>query len=227
MTIYHAVIHTMTEAGTIPHGFLTVENGKITCVQSGDPDTVTEDDLDAKGSLLLPGFIDAHTHLGILEDGLDFEGDDCNECTDPFTPHLRAIDGVNPLDRCFSEALAAGVTTVMTTPGSANPCGGTMLILKTAGNCVDDMKLTFGGIKFALGENPKSVYHAEMKCRLLEWQPLPLSERGCIKQNAIWNSGRQSKKLKISRIMMQSVKPCCHCCGENTRHISIAIVQMI
>ena len=39
MTIYHAVIHTMTEAGTIPHGFLTVENGKITCVQSGDPDT--------------------------------------------------------------------------------------------------------------------------------------------------------------------------------------------
>ena len=52
MTIYHAVIHTMTEAGTIPHGFLTVENGKITCVQSGDPDTVTEDDLDAKGSLL-------------------------------------------------------------------------------------------------------------------------------------------------------------------------------
>ena len=137
MTIYHAVIHTMTEAGTIPHGFLTVENGKITCVQSGDPDTVTEDDLDAKGSLLLPGFIDAHTHLGILEDGLDFEGDDCNECTDPFTPHLRAIDGVNPLDRCFSEALAAGVTTVMTTPGSANPCGGTMLILKTAGNCVD------------------------------------------------------------------------------------------
>lgn len=160
MTIYHAVIHTMTEAGTIPHGFLTVENGKITCVQSGDPDTVTEDDLDAKGSLLLPGFIDAHTHLGILEDGLDFEGDDCNECTDPFTPHLRAIDGVNPLDRCFSEALAAGVTTVMTTPGSANPCGGTMLILKTAGNCVDDMKLTFGGIKFALGENPKSIYHS-------------------------------------------------------------------
>ena len=112
MTIYHAVIHTMTEAGTIPHGFLTVENGKITCVQSGDPDTVTEDDLDAKGSLLLPGFIDAHTHLGILEDGLDFEGDDCNECTDPFTPHLRAIDGVNPLDRCFSEALAPVHSTV-------------------------------------------------------------------------------------------------------------------
>lgn len=227
MTIYNAVIHTMTEQGTIPHGFLEVENGKITCVQSGDPDTVTEGDLDAKGSLLLPGFIDAHTHLGILEDGLDFEGDDCNECTDPFTPHLRAIDGVNPLDRCFSEALAAGVTTVMTTPGSANPCGGTMLILKTAGNCVDDMKLTFGGIKFALGENPKSVYHGRDEMPFTRMATAAIIREGLYKANAIWNSGRQSKKPKTSRIMMQSVKPCCHCCGENTRHISIAIVQMI
>ena len=132
MTIYNAVINTMTEQGTIPHGFLEVENGKITCVQSGDPDTVTEGAIDAKGTLLLPGFIVALTHVGSLEDGVDFVGYVCNECTDPFTPHLRAIDGVNPLDRCFSEALAAGVTTVMTTPGSAIPFGGTLLILKTA-----------------------------------------------------------------------------------------------
>jgi imidazolonepropionase-like amidohydrolase len=159
ITIYNAVIHTMTEAGTIPNGFLQVENGKIVRVQAGTPDTITDTDIDAKGSVLLPGFIDAHTHLGILENGLDFEGDDCNESTDPFTPHLRAIDGVNPFDRCFAEAVSAGVTTVMTTPGSANPCGGTMLILKTVGHCVDDMMLQFGGIKFALGENPKSVYH--------------------------------------------------------------------
>ena len=59
--------------------------------------------------MLLPGFIDAHTHLGIIENGIAFEGDDCNEATDPFTPHLRVIDGVNPLDHCFAEARAAGV----------------------------------------------------------------------------------------------------------------------
>jgi len=88
MTIYNAVIHTMTKAGTIPCGFLTVENGKITCVQAGKPDIITEGDIDAEGSVLLPGFIDAHTHLGILEDGLDFEGDDCNECTDPVYPPI-------------------------------------------------------------------------------------------------------------------------------------------
>lgn len=159
MIIYNAVIHTMTERGTIEHGFLTIKNGKITAVQAGDPPAISQNDINANGGMVLPGFIDAHTHMGILEDGLDFEGDDCNESSDPFTPHLRAIDAVNPFDRCFSEALAAGITTVMTSPGSANPCGGTMLILKTAGHCVDDMMLEYGGIKFALGENPKSVYH--------------------------------------------------------------------
>lgn len=76
----------------------------------------------------------------------------------PFTPHLRVIDGVNPLDHCFAEARAAGVTTVMTSPGSANACGGTMAILKTAGRMADRMQIGTG-VKFALGENPKSVYN--------------------------------------------------------------------
>ena len=78
MKIYHAEIMTMTEKGIIPNGYVTIENGIITAVEAGDP-TPEEGDLDAHGSRLLPGFIDAHTHLGIIEDGLDFEGDDCNE----------------------------------------------------------------------------------------------------------------------------------------------------
>lgn len=158
MKIYHAVIHTMTAAGVIPNGYISIENGKITAVESGTPDHIAPEDIDAGGALLLPGFIDAHTHLGIIENGIDFEGDDCNEATDPFTPHLRVIDGVNPLDRCFEEAREAGVTTVMASPGSANACGGTMAILKTAGRMADRMQIGTG-MKFALGENPKSVYH--------------------------------------------------------------------
>ena len=135
-----------------------IENGKITAVESGKPAELSPEDIDAGGSVLLPGFIDAHTHLGIIENGIAFEGDDCNEATDPFTPHLRVIDGVNPLDHCFAEARAAGVTTVMTSPGSANACGGTMAILKTAGRMADRMQIGTG-VKFALGENPKSVYN--------------------------------------------------------------------
>ncbi|MGN1402833.1 MAG: amidohydrolase [Ruminococcus sp.] len=158
MKIWNAAIHTQTAAGIIENGYVSVENGKITEVSSGTPEHIAPEDIDAGGSILLPGFIDAHTHLGIIENGIAFEGDDCNEATDPFTPHLRVIDGVNPLDRCFEEARAAGVTTVMTSPGSANTCGGTMAILKTAGRMADRM-LIGTGMKFALGENPKSVYN--------------------------------------------------------------------
>lgn len=158
MIIWNATIHTMTDNGVLKNGYVCIENGKITAVGTGTPPNLSPDDIDAGGSTLLPGFIDAHTHLGIIENGLDFEGDDCNEATDPFTPHLRVIDGINPLDRCFEEARAAGITTVMTSPGSANACGGTMCILKTAGRMVDRMQIGTG-MKFALGENPKSVYH--------------------------------------------------------------------
>lgn len=158
MKIWNATIHTMTDRGVIENGYVCIEDGKITAVESGRPTELAPEDIDAAGSLLLPGFIDTHTHLGIIENGIAFEGDDCNEATDPFTPHLRVIDGVNPLDRCFQEAREAGVTTVMTSPGSANTCGGAMAILKTAGRMVDRMCIGTG-MKFALGENPKSVYN--------------------------------------------------------------------
>lgn len=159
MKIYNAKIYTMTDKGVIENGFVSVENGKITEVESGMPDITEAGDIDAHGSILMPGFIDAHTHIGILENGLDFEGDDCNEASDPFTPQMRAIDGVNALDFCFEEAIKGGVTAAMTSPGSANTCGGSMLVLKTKGICADEMAVATVGMKFALGENPKNVYN--------------------------------------------------------------------
>ena len=96
--------------------------------------------------------------LGIIEDGVGFEGDDCNEETDPVTPHLRSIDGINPFDRCFDEASSAGITTVLSSPGSANTICGQICAIKTYGRRIDDMIIKNVAIKFALGENPKSVY---------------------------------------------------------------------
>lgn len=158
MLIYNAEIATMDKAGTIPLGWLEIENGKIKSICAGSPEHTGSDDIDAHGGLILPGFIDAHTHLGIIEDGIDFEGDDCNESTDPFTPQMRAIDGINPFDRCFSEARMRGITAAAVCPGSANACGGEICAVKTAGKRVDDMLIKNCGIKFALGENPKRVY---------------------------------------------------------------------
>ena len=86
------------------NGWVEVLNGKISNIGDGNPPLNDgSNHIDAKGKTLISGFIDAHTHIGIMEDGLDFEGDDCNEQSDPFTPQLRAIDGINPFDYCFKE----------------------------------------------------------------------------------------------------------------------------
>lgn len=157
MRIYHAMLyHQPTDS--LHAGWVEINAGMIEGVHLGECESVTADDIDAQGGLLLPGFVDAHCHLGIIEDGIDFEGDDCNEATDPFMPHLRALDGINPFDLCFADARNRGITTVLSSPGSANPAGGTIAAIKTAGVCVDEMLIRTVGVKFALGENPKSVY---------------------------------------------------------------------
>lgn len=167
MRIINARIYTMEGPdGTtpVPRGYVDIREGKIAAVGAMPPpaDETETDVLDAAGAWLFPGFVDAHTHLGMWEDGLGFEGDDGNEDTDPATPQLRAIDAVNPLDRCFEEARAAGVTTVITGPGSANPIGGQLCAIKTYGRRLDDMIVMAPvAIKMALGENPKTVYHGK------------------------------------------------------------------
>jgi len=162
MLITHATVHTITR-GTVPDGSVRVRGAKIEAVSPGllKPEA-GEPVLDLRGAGLYPGFVDAHTHLGMWEDALTFEGDDGNEETDPVTPQLRAIDAVNPTDRCFSDAVSAGVTAVVTGPGSANPIGGQMIAMKTYGTCVDEMVLKAPvAVKMALGENPKTVYHGK------------------------------------------------------------------
>lgn len=161
MLIIHARIVTM-EAKTFENGFLSMKDGKIAAV--GDMSEVLQDEeiYDAAGKTVYPGFIDAHCHLGMWEDALGFEGDDGNEDSDPVTPQLRAIDAINPIDRTFEEAVAGGITTVLTGPGSANPIGGQWAAIKTYGKRIDKMTLNPAvGMKFALGENPKTVYNGK------------------------------------------------------------------
>ena len=161
MVIYNGVVHPM-DGPVIQRGFVAFSGDKLTAVGPMEslPPFPPEEGLDAEGGHILPGFIDAHCHLGLFGDALGFEADDGNESTDPCTPHLRAVDGVNPLDRGFREAREGGVTTVLTGPGSANPIAGQFAALKTDGRWVDEMVVKApAAMKFALGENPKSVYN--------------------------------------------------------------------
>src|SRR5690606_18435917 len=120
--------------------------------------------VDAAGGWLVPGLVDAHVHLGVWEEGEGWAGQDTNEMTDPVMAAARAIDGINPREQGFDDALMGGVTTVNVNPGSGNPIGGQAVALKTYGRYVDEMVLRSpSGVKSALGENPKRVYGEQQK----------------------------------------------------------------
>ncbi len=161
MLFYNAGIFTAC-SGFIKNGYVLIKEGSIIDVGPMEFCPKDKESYDLSGLTIYPGFVDAHCHIGMWEDGLSFEGDDGNEDTDPATPHLRALDAINPCDRCFKEAVEAGVTAVVTGPGSANPVAGQMAAMKTYGDRVDDMVIKAPiAMKFALGENPKNTYHSK------------------------------------------------------------------
>ena len=151
----------MTMAGPAFVGDVAIENGKIVAV--GQSLSYSDAEVrDVTGMTVMPGIVDPHCHIGMWEDAMGFEGADGNECTNPITPELRAIDAINPYDRCFEEAAAGGVTTCVTGPGSANVIGGQFVAIKTHGDSVENMVLRFPvAVKAAFGENPKRVYNGK------------------------------------------------------------------
>ena len=149
----------------IEHGVILIENGRISAVGGADlpvPEGVPVED--ATGKWIVPGLIDAHTHLGVHEVAEGWAGNDTNEMTDPNTAYVRALDGINPAERGFAEALQGGVLAVNVNPGSGNVIGGETVAIKTVGRYVDEMVLRSpSGVKSALGENPKRVYGEQKK----------------------------------------------------------------
>lgn len=115
--------------------------------------------IDAEGAWVMPGLIDAHSHVGISEEKKGVEGNDCNEKMEPITPYLKAIDAINTMDSAFENALRAGITSVMVGPGSSNVVGGQFVFMKTKGRRIDDLVvLEPSAMKIAFGENPKTNY---------------------------------------------------------------------
>ena len=148
----------------IPCGEMLIDEGKIVAI--GETVNAPEgcEVIDAEGALVCPGFIDAHTHIGLHEEAVRWEGADYNEVSAPVTPEMRAIDAINPRDEAFRVALAGGVTTACTGPGSANVIGGTFTAIKLTGRDVDDMILREAiAMKIAMGENPKGCYGQQGK----------------------------------------------------------------
>ena len=179
MLIIHGKIKTMA-GQDFPDGFVQIAAGKIAAVgsmedcpaaeekgcldEAGECGKTEESVLDVQGAWVMPGIVEAHCHMGITEEKKGMEGDDCNETVDPITPQLRAIDAINPMDAAFNDALAAGITSAMVGPGSANVVGGQFAFIKTHGRCIDRMIVKApAAMKIAFGENPKVNYSGQGK----------------------------------------------------------------
>ena len=159
MRIENGILLTM-EGPAIQRGYVDFEKGVITgCGPMETAPAYEGEVMDAKGGYILPGFIDAHTHIGISEEGFRWEGEDCNETTGAVTAEMRVVDGINPFDTAIAKARKAGVTAAGVSPGSTNVIAGQIAAVKLTGRNVEDMIVKApAAIKFALGENPKRNY---------------------------------------------------------------------
>lgn len=175
---------TILEQGTIffqgkfqPLANLVLEKGKITEIslastkakKSKASAKKKKNDANIKpinctGKYILPGFIDAHTHVSLEEEGVGYFDADLNEAFGLVTPQVRSFDAIKMRDQGFKDAINGGITTIMVAPGSANPIGGQCCIVKVVGNVVEDAIVKENaGIKMAFGENPKRVYGEQKK----------------------------------------------------------------
>lgn len=157
MIIRNAIIHDAIHEEPY-NGDIRIENGKLVSV--GGEAGGNDDILDASGLHAYPGFVDAHSHIGLDgyggPTGTTF---DYNEMNDICCPQLRGIDSYYAMDAAIPMALEGGVTTVCAGPGSANVLGGTFLAVKLYGNTVDEAVINPSvAMKCAFGENPKRCY---------------------------------------------------------------------
>ncbi len=171
---------------------ILIERGQIKQIGKNLKPQKNEEVIDLTGLMVFPGFIDAHTHLGVYAEPVTWASEDGNEMSDPVTPQVRAIDAINCDDMAFADAVTAGITSVFTGPGSGNIIGGQSAFIKTAGSIIADERavMQFCGLKAALGENPKRVYGQKSK--------LPMTRMGnaAVMREAFVSAQNYLKKSK-------------------------------
>lgn len=178
IALINGKLYTM-EQGVIEQGAVLMDHGKIAAVGADVEIPADAQIIDVAGRIVTPGFIDAHTHMGIDEEINQPIGDDCNEMTEPNTAELRAMDAINYRDLAFQDAVQAGITTVMVTPGSANVFGGLITVMKTAGKTYKNMLINGeAGLKMAFGENPKRVYGEKDKTPSTRMATMAIARQG-------------------------------------------------
>lgn len=197
IALTNGTIYTM-EGDILQNGAVLIEKEKIIAI--GAEIVIPQDAqiIDVAGRIITPGFIDAHTHIGIDEEIHQPIGDDCNEMTEPNTAELRAMDAINYRDLAFQDAVKAGITTVMITPGSANVFGGLITVMKTAGKTYKEMLVNGeAGLKMAFGENPKRVYGEKDKTPSTRMATMAIARQGFYEAREYINKSEEDKEFSL------------------------------
>lgn len=197
IALTNGTIYTM-EGDILQNGAVLIEKEKIIAI--GAEIVIPQDAqiIDVAGRIITPGFIDAHTHIGIDEEIHQPIGDDCNEMTEPNTAELRAMDAINYRDLAFQDAVKAGITTVMVTPGSANVFGGLITVMKTAGKTYKEMLVNGeAGLKMAFGENPKRVYGEKDKTPSTRMATMAIARQGFYEAREYINKSEEDKEFSL------------------------------
>jgi imidazolonepropionase-like amidohydrolase len=184
----------MGPAGVLDPGVVLIRGERISAVGRDLPLPAGCEVVDARGMWVVPGLIDAHTHLGLAEEVHPVEGDDLNEVVEAVSPQLQALDGINFWDVGFADAVRGGVTRALVVPGSANVIGGQGALLRTWAPTAAAMPYRHPwGVKAALGENPKRIYGGRQKAPVTRMGSAALL-RGALRQAACWRQARSRKK---------------------------------
>ena len=183
--------------------------------------------IDASNCWVLPGLIESHCHVGIIEERKGFEGDDCNEKNEPITPYLKALDAINPMDSSFHNALSAGITGLMVGPGSSNIVGGQFVFIKAYGRSIEKMVvLEPAAMKVAFGENPKSNYDSMSKMPTTRMAiGAMLCEELFEQKNIILKSKRQRKV--VTALMKISEKSAGYRCWRKKYRLRLTFTEQM
>ncbi len=202
--------HIKTMAGAdIPCGCVLIgDDGKIAAVGADIQAPEGAEVIDAEGRLVTPGCVEAHCHLGLHSAAVRWEGADYNESSNPITPHMRAIDGIDPFDEYLQTAVEHGVTTACTGPGSANVVGGTFAAIKLVGKRVDKMIVKESvGMKCAFGENPKGAYGQNGKKMPVTRMGVAALLRELLQKTKIYSDAKDAGKNPTYDIKLEAMIP--------------------
>jgi imidazolonepropionase-like amidohydrolase len=139
----------------IESGVLVVRDGLIAHLGPLDstPIPAGAEVRDLSGRVIVPGFVDTHTHIGSVEGG---------DGSAPLQPEVRVLDSIDVREPSFQRARAGGITTVNVMPGSGHLLSGQTVYLKLRqGNTIEALALrnadgsVAGGIKMANGTNSR------------------------------------------------------------------------